>query len=254
MNDSVIVESNNGIAVVYLNEPNSLNALSMRLKEQMQDVLDALIKDVSIKVVIFTGKGRAFCAGGDVKAMADLEYDPIAIKKMMDASARLVETIRNMPKITLAAVHGYAAGAGMSLALSTDLILAEKETKFVLSFKNVGLVPDLGLHYHLTRIVGEWKAKEWIFKGAKITAEEAHQYGFVIEVTEKGTVLEQTFHLAQELVQGPTDAFLLSKQLIANTANGSFESVLKMENDQQTILRGTEYHKKALEAFFSRKQ
>jgi 2-(1,2-epoxy-1,2-dihydrophenyl)acetyl-CoA isomerase len=253
LNDTVITKSNNGIAIVYLNEPSSLNALTQTLKEQLQSTLDLLKKDDSIQVVIFKGNGKGFCAGGDIKAMANQEYNPLEMKKGMDASARIIETIRSLPKLTISAVHGFAAGAGMSLALASDIVIAEEGTKFILSFKNMGLIPDLGLHYYLPRIVGEWKAKEWIWKGKKITAEEAMKYGLVMEIAPKGMVLEQAVQFSEELIKGPIQAYIFSKIMINRTANVDLETVLARENDTQTILKGTEDHKQAVAAFFAKK-
>lgn len=250
--DSVLLEKGNGIATVYLNEPNSLNVLRKSLKEDLLNVLGIIEKDTEIGVVIFAGKGRSFCAGGDIKAMAEVDH-PLEIKKNMEESARIVETIRKMPKITIAAVHGYAAGAGFSLALATDLIVAEEGTKFFLSFKNVGLIPDLGLHYHLPKLLGEWKAKEWIWNGVKITAEEARIYGFVKEIAPKGQVYEKACKIGQELLEGPIQSYIYSKLIINSSSSFRFEDVLRMENDTQTILRGSRDHKEGVSAFLEKR-
>jgi 2-(1,2-epoxy-1,2-dihydrophenyl)acetyl-CoA isomerase len=252
LGDSVLLEINNRIATVYLNEPDSLNALTKQLKEDLLNILGVIEKDPEIRVVILTGNGRAFCAGGDIKAMAEID-NPLEIKRNMDQSARIVETLRRMPKITIAAVQGYAAGAGFSLALSSDLIVAEEGTRFVLSFKNVGLIPDLGLHYHLPKIVGEWKAKEWIWNGAKISAEEAQSCGFVKEIVPKGQAYGKACELAQELLQGPMQSYIHSKLIINSSTYLRLEDVLRMESDAQTILRGSFDHKEGVKAFLEKR-
>lgn len=252
-NDRVLMSVDNRIAYIYLNEPNSLNALSNRLKEQLLLKLDELERNDEVLCIILAGKGKSFCAGGDLRAMQD-PYDPLAIKRGMSLSKRIVEKLRNMTKITIAAVHGYAAGAGMSLALANDLVFAEEDTKFVLSFKNVGLIPDLGLHYHLSQRVGEWKAKEWMWTGKTITVEEAMQYGLVMEKVKKGKIFDRVTEFAKRLVEGPIDAYVTSKSIINQTGSMKIEDVMERENDMQSILRGSEGHRSALENFLNRRK
>jgi len=249
---SVEVNITGPIATVYLNEPDSLNALTKSLKESLYVALEQIENNHEIKVVIFTGRGRAFCAGGDVKAMKQ-DYDSLEAKKGMDLSAKIIKKIRQLEKITISAVNGYAAGAGMGLAISTDIIIAEENAKFYLSFKNVGLISDLGLHYHLPRIVGEWKAKEWMWKGRIITAQEAQKYGFVAEVVPTEKLMEKAYDLANELVEGPIQSYIFSKQIINHSQNLSLDGVLERENNIQTIIKGTEEHKNAVEKFFLKK-
>lgn len=252
LENSVLIEKQNGIAAIYLNEPGSLNALSLRVKEELANILRLIEKDHEISVVILGGKGRAFCAGGDVKGMAEIK-DPLEVKRNMEESSKIIESIRKLNKITIAAVHGYLAGAGISLALASDVIMAEEGSKFVLSFKNVGLIPDLGLHYHLPRLVGEWKAKEWIWNGATITAEEGKSLGFVKEVVPKGQVHEEAFKLAETLMEGPIQAFISSKMIINSSAHLRLEDVQKIEVDVSTILRGTYDHKEGVQAFIEKR-
>lgn len=252
MEKSVEMTLENGVASIFFNEPNSLNALSKKLKDDLKGALDLIEQEPNVKVVIFAGKGRTFCAGGDVKAM-QAEYDPIEVKKGMEVSSTIIERIRDLRKITISAVQGYAAGAGMSLAIASDIVIAEENAKFVLSFKNVGLIPDLGLHYHLPRMVGEWKAKEWIWSGKKLTAQEACEIGFVHEVVTEGSLIEKANEIANELMNGPIQSFILSKLLINRYQNASFTEILEKEVDTQTIIKGGSEHKDAVAAFFSKK-
>ena len=249
---SVILEKNGHIAVIYLNHPESLNAFSQELKECLLVKLKEVEADPFIQIVILSGKGKSFCAGGDLKGMSK-DYTAIELKQIMDQASSIVDKIRKMPKLFIAAVHGYAAGAGMSLALASDLIVAEKGSKFVLSFKNVGLIPDLGLLYHLPKKVGEWKAKEWIWKGATIPIEEAFDYGIVSEITPKGQVLDRSMELAEEFLQGAMQALIQSKIIINQSSNLSFDEVLQKENMTQTILRKTTDHKEGVMAFLEKR-
>jgi 2-(1,2-epoxy-1,2-dihydrophenyl)acetyl-CoA isomerase len=251
--ESVFIEKQHDISTIYLNEPDSLNALSKKMKTELLTLLNEVESDPTVHIVIIAGKGRAFCAGGDVKAMAEDPYDPAEIKRNIEISARIIERIRHMPKIVIAAVHGYAAGAGMSLALAADLIIAEEETKFILSFKNVGLIPDLGIHYYLPRLVGEWKAKEWIWEGLKLTAEEANKHGLVKEVVPKGNGHPRALALARELSAGPLQALIATKLIINRSSDWKLEDIVAKENDIHTLLRGTKDHKEGVAAFFAKR-
>lgn len=252
-NDNIKVNFQNQIAFITLNEPNSLNALSNRLKEKLISVLEKIEKNNDIKLIILKGDGKAFCAGGDIRAMQD-PYDPLKINDGMNLSKDIVMKIRTMPKLIITVVHGFVAGAGMSLALATDVIFAEENTKFLLSFQNVGLIPDLGLHYYLPRKIGEWKAKEWIWEGITLSVEEAIEYGFVKEEVSKGKVLDKATEFSQKLVNGPIDAYITSKLIINNSGSMKIEDVMERENNMQSILRGSKAHKNALKDFIKRKR
>lgn len=254
MESSVLSDKSNGIATLYLNEPKSRNALSQRLKEELKESLIEAERDRSIKVVIIASKGEVFCAGGDIKAMSQKKYDALEIKKIMDDSSGIIEIIREMSKITISAVNGFAAGAGISLALATDLMVAEEDTKFLLSFKNVGLIPDLGLHYYLSRAVGERRAKEWIWNGKTISVEEAQNAGFVNEIASKGEAIQKALELGNKLNEGPIQSYIFSKLLINSSSISRFEDVLLKENDLQCILRGTYNHQEGLKAFFEKRK
>ncbi|MFS0574032.1 enoyl-CoA hydratase-related protein [Sporosarcina sp. 179-K 3D1 HS] len=241
----------NEIATVYLNEPETLNALSQSLKEKLLLTLEEVEKRSDIKIILLAGNGRAFCAGGDIKAMGDT-YDPLKIKDGMEISGKIIRKIREMPKIVICTLHGYAAGAGMSIALAADLIVAEESTKFVLSFKNVGLIPDLGLHYHLPNIIGEWRAKEWMWSGKTISVDEAVQLGFVNQKVPQGELLKRAFEMAEELSKGPFDAYIASKEIINSRSTANLNEVIARENTMQTILRGTEQHTRSVKVFLSK--
>ncbi|MEH6946138.1 enoyl-CoA hydratase-related protein [Bacillus sp. JJ634] len=251
--DCVILEKHHHYAIIYLNEPETLNAFSRGLKEQLLLTLQEVEKDESIHIIILAGKGKSFCAGGDLKGMAQ-KLTTLEIKQGMDQAAKIVELIRRMPKLVISAVHGYAAGAGMSLALASDLIIAEEGSKFSLSFKNVGLIPDLGLLYHLPKKVGEWKAKEWIWKGVTIPVEEAYDYGFIYEIAEKNQSLERALVLAEDLRSGALQAFIHSKFIINSSSSLSFEEVVQKENMSQTFLRTTLDYSEGVRSFIEKRK
>ena len=162
-NESVLFSVENGVGYIKLNQPSALNALSTEVTQGLLNSLDLAEENPDVKVVIISGEGRAFCAGGDVKAME--KRTTLESLERMSGISRIAIRMEDFSKPIISAVHGYAVGAGFSLALASDIIFAEEGTKFGLSFAKVGLIPDCGALYYLPRIVGSWKAKELIFSG-----------------------------------------------------------------------------------------
>ncbi|WP_249593902.1 enoyl-CoA hydratase/isomerase family protein [Peribacillus frigoritolerans] len=247
MEESVIVEKVKGVATIFLNVPNTLNALKPSLEEALYNALIELKDDSQVKVILLTGKGRAFCAGGDISTMGNV--DVIDFKQRMDFLSNLVQILGEINKPIIAAVHGYATGAGFSLALASDIIVAEKGAKFGLAFKNIGAIPDLGGHYFLPRAVGPWKAKEWIWTGAMITAEEGERQGFVNRLAEPGEAYQQAKELAIELSQGPSLAYAYTKAIINGSANQNLDDVLTLEGFSQSFLFQSQDHQEGVKAF-----
>ena len=176
MNEATLVKIENGIGFIRLNRPEKLNSLSSDLVESFTDNLESLGKNENVKVIIVSGEGKGFCAGGDLETMKNLSSANDKLEYMQKASA-LTKTILNLDKYVVSAVHGFAAGAGYSLALASDFIVANKSAKFGLSFVNVGVIPDLGLMKLLSERVPLNLAKEWILSGKIMTAEEGQKLG-----------------------------------------------------------------------------
>ncbi|MGH8597207.1 MAG: enoyl-CoA hydratase/isomerase family protein, partial [Gammaproteobacteria bacterium] len=156
----VLFETIGGVAVIRLNRPDVMNAFGGTMREDLLAALERAARDAEIGSVVITGSGDAFCAGGDIANMAALQAnnDNHEITQRMATAARVVQTIRNMPKPVLAAINGPAAGAGMNLALACDLRFASSRAKFAESFVKIGLIPDWGGHYLLTRLIGTGRA------------------------------------------------------------------------------------------------
>jgi len=244
---SVLFEIQNGIAIITLNEPNSLNALSKSIKEQFLDSFSLAENNPEVKVIVITGTGKAFSAGGDIKGMS--ERTVIESVETMQNTTQIITTIANSKKITISAVNGYAMGAGFSLALATDLIYANTQAKFGLSFTKIGLVPDCGLHHFLPRIVGPWKAKELILRAQVLTAEEAKSYLIVNEIYEPDTLLENVLEIAAELSNSASQALTLSKSIINQAENADLSGIIHYENLTQSILQQTADYKEGVSAF-----
>jgi 2-(1,2-epoxy-1,2-dihydrophenyl)acetyl-CoA isomerase len=248
MDEGVLLEKKDGIATLLLNEPATLNALKPSMEDLLLSALRELEKDASTKVIVLAGNGRAFCAGGDISTMGN-ENTVIHMKRRMDHLAKIILALRQIEKPVIAAVHGYATGAGFSLALASDLIVAEKGAKFGLSFKHVGAIPDLGGHYFLPKAVGEWRAKEWIWTGAMISAIDGERLGFVNRLVQEGEGYEAAMELARELVKGPSLAYGYTKSIINHEEIERLHRALQMEAFGQSVLFQSQDHQEGIAAF-----
>ncbi|WP_235001654.1 enoyl-CoA hydratase/isomerase family protein [Halobacillus sp. Marseille-P3879] len=230
-----------------LNRPESLNAFSNEMILGLQHAVREAEKNDQIKVVVLSGAGRAFSAGGDVKSMGEATsshlYDHVGELN------KLILMMKDLGKPIVAAVHGYAAGAGFNLALSCDQILAGEDTKFVLSFAQVGLVSDGGGHYYLSRILGPYRAKEVLFKGEPIPVETASEWGLVNRVFPLSELEEGAMSYALELANGPGRALGMMKKLVDRAEKSDLSDILEQERITQTMMIDTDDHKEGVQAF-----
>ncbi|WP_417414632.1 enoyl-CoA hydratase/isomerase family protein [Hoeflea sp.] len=247
---TVLLETTDqGVAIVTLNRPRAMNAINTDLKIELLDVMRQVSSDPKLKVVVLTGAGRAFCAGGDVKEMGG-ERTPVERRDTM--RNYLHETLllmHKMEKPVIAAVNGFAVGAGCNLAMAADIILASDEATFAQIFVKVGLVPDAGGFYLLPRLVGMPKAKELVFRGNKIDAREAERIGMVNAVFPAGELMDQAHAMARELAHGPTKAIGIAKTMLNQSAEMNFASALDYEAAVQAIVATTDDHREGVKAF-----
>lgn len=243
----VLTEREGDVAVIALNAPESLNALSSAMKEHLKAALDQAELDRGVKAIVIAGNGKAFCAGGDLKSFGSRTV--LDSVKGISASSAIVLQMSRMEKPIVSAVQGYAMGAGFSLALAADMIVADKSAVFGLSFSKVGLIPDCGCLYWLPRMVGPWKAKELVFNGATLTAEEAKAYGIVNRLASEGEARETAIAMAQQLANGPATAIAFAKTIMAKTEAMTLEETIQYETYAQSILQQTFDHKEGLLAF-----
>jgi len=246
-NHSVIYSVENGVGFIRLNQPESRNALSTEIKQGLLTSLDLAEEDSNVKIVILSGEGSTFCAGGDIKGMGD--RTALESVEKINLTSRIATRMEAFRKPIIAAVTGYAVGAGFSLALASDIIFAEEDTKFGLSFSKVGLIPDCGALYYLPRMVGPWKAKELIFSGEMLSSEEALNLGIVNRLYPKGKVFEESVLFAESLAKGPAQTMQFVKSIISKTANLSLTGTVEFENYAQSLLQQTDDHAEGIQAF-----
>lgn len=245
--NSVKYEFSVGVAIITLNEPESLNAFSQNIKTDLVTAMEAAESDPEVKVIVLTGEGKAFSAGGDVRGMG--KRTTLESVEKISNTTKIIMRIAEIEKPVIAAVNGYAMGAGFSLALACDIIFAQTNSKFGLSFSKVGLIPDCGLLYFLPKIVGSWKAKELIFTGAVLSAEEAGQLGIVNRLVGEGEALNEGVSFAKELAKGPIHTMIFTKSVMEKSQNLDLRSTIQFENFAQVILQQTEDHLEAVTAF-----
>ena len=252
MGSLVEVKIDSQIGYMIMNRPDKLNALSRELVAEINQALDTLAANEEVKVIILAGNGNSFCAGGDIDVMKNMNR-PAAANDWIEYVSSLSKKILTLDKYVIAAVHGYAAGAGFSLALAADFIVAEKDAKFALSFTNIGLIPDLGLIKLLMERVSPPVAKEWISSGKVLAAEEVLVANIINRVVD-GPVLEGATEFAQFIVNGPSVSNKFVKYLINHVGELHKETAFQQENLIQTLLLQTEDHQEGVNAFFEKRR
>jgi len=235
-----------GGATLNLNLPDSLNVLNATMRVELTAAFKAAAKDDATRAVVLTGAGRGFCAGADLRGgsgerdfrhVLTTEYNP------------LIEAIRRLPKPVVGAVNGVAAGAGVSLALAADLVVAAEGARFVPAFARIGLVPDSGLTRALVRGVGRHRAFEILMGERQLGADDARDMGLVAAVVPADQLLDVASELARRLAAGPTVAIGLTKRLLNRAEDATLADALAVEAALQDVAGRTGDHAEGVAAF-----
>lgn len=251
--ETLLVDVKDQIAMVQMNRPGSMNALEYQLRADLIDCLMKVSESNEIRVVVLTGTGKAFSAGGDLRELKDGMDVEVARKTFMHGS-KIILAITNMAKPVIAAVNGAAFGAGFTVAMACDLIIASEEAIFSQVFVRVALVPDIGATYFTPRLVGLQKAKELAFTGKTLNANELAKLGVVNFVVPQGDLENKTLEVARELAQGPSIALGLTKKLLNQSWNFSLEKMLELELESQVVCLQSEDHMEGIAAFYEKKK
>lgn len=244
-----------GVATLTLNRPDRLNALSTPIMEGLLEALPRLASDADVGAIVLTGSGRAFCAGGDVKRMAEesiersMDEAVTHLRERMEVSRLLHE----IPKPTIAMVNGPAAGAGMSLALACDLRIVGQSARFVTAFANIGFSGDFGGSYFLSKLVGTGRGRELYYTAEPIDATQALALGLVNRVVPDANLAEVTMEFARKLARGPRIALGLMKQNFNAAESGTLAELLDLEARRQIETGRTNDHKEAARAFVEKR-
>ena len=245
------------VAIVTLNRPEVRNAINDAMRSEFVAVLESVAKDDGVRAVVLTGQGKAFCAGGDIAGMKERLKAPAGEVgfngwRRQGQVHKSVGLLHGMPKPVIAAVNGAAAGLGCDMALACDFIVASDAAMFTMSFVKRGLVSDGGGMYFLPRRVGLPKAKELIFTGRNVDANEALAIGLADRVVPAATLVADAAAWGRELGQGSNVSIAFSKAILDRTFESSEEQVFALGREAQGVCYTSQEHRDAVEAFLNK--
>ncbi|MBD0290823.1 MAG: enoyl-CoA hydratase/isomerase family protein [Thermoleophilia bacterium] len=246
----VLTTRSGAVLTITLNRPEVLNALNGAMQEALGAALREA-RDREVRAVVVTGAGRGFCVGQDLREFREAAGD---VGGRLRASYHPnVLALHTLEKPVLAAVNGAAAGAGLSLACACDLRIASEEATFVPAFVNVGLVPDSGASFFVTRLLGYARAFEWLSSGRRLPAQEALAWGLAGELVEADGLGDRAAEVAASLAAMPTRAVGMTKRLLARAASATLEEQLEWEAQLQAAAAGTDDFREGVAAFLEKR-
>ena len=256
MYKTIILEKANGVSSITLNRPERLNSFNVEMHQELQSALDDVAADGKTRCVLLTGAGRGFCAGQDLSDRAvstdgDAPNLGESVEKFYNPLIRKITSLK-MPVVC--ALNGVAAGAGASLVLACDIVLAARSSSFILSFAKVGLIPDSGSSWHLARAIGLPRAKAMAMLANKIKAEQAEQWGLIYQVVDDERLSSEATEMATYLASQPTEALANIKQLINNCFEYSLDEQLEKEKNTMQYLGLSDNYREGVSAFMEKRQ
>jgi 2-(1,2-epoxy-1,2-dihydrophenyl)acetyl-CoA isomerase len=256
VSDTVLLQRTGALAVLTLNRPESLNSLVLEMKTALQQAVEDVRDDDSVRAVVLTGAGRAFCVGQDLREHAALldAGDPAPLSTVREHYNPVVMALADMRKPTVAAINGTAAGAGLGLACALDFRIGAAGARLTTAFTGIGLTADSGLSWTLPRLVGSGRASALLMLAEPFSAEQALDMGLLNAVVAPETVLPAAVELAERLSRGPTAAYACLKQSLRVSAVSTLAEALAEEDRQQTLAGRTSDHAAAVRAFLDKQQ
>jgi enoyl-CoA hydratase/carnithine racemase len=245
---TLIIELSDRIATITLNRPDRLNAVNQEMRDDFRALLNELQINDDIGVVIFTGAGRAFSAGGDIEYF-ERDWNTAKFRAENHRLTQFFDELELIEKPVLAAINGPCTGAGLQITLSCDIRIAGDQAQFGFRENNIGLIPGAGGCSRLVKLIGYGKAKELIFTGEMITADEACRIGLVNRVVAHDELLSHARSLAEHLLTRAPEALGLAKRILWQSVNSDFQTGRTLEALAQSILIKTEDHKEGVRAF-----
>jgi 2-(1,2-epoxy-1,2-dihydrophenyl)acetyl-CoA isomerase len=249
--ETIILEKKNKIAKITFNMPESLNFLDLVMREELKDALTDVGNDQSVKVVTMTGAGKAFMAGSDLKTMEGITA-PAGRDRLKNVQ-KIIRLMTELEKPIIAGINGFATGAGLHIAIASDIVIASEEAKFREAFVMVGLIPDMAGFYFLPLRVGLPKAKELMFTGRLFDAKEAETMGLVNKVVPPSKLETEVMDLARNLAEGPSRAYAMIKSAL-NLWPLNLQAFLELEANLQSIAFTTQDFDEGRRSFLEKRK
>ena len=256
MYQTIVLEKTNGVAKLTLNRPDRLNSFNVQMHEELQSALDDIATDGSSRCVVLTGAGRGFCAGQDLgdRAVSADQAAPdlgMSVEKFYNP---LIRRLTNLKMPVICALNGVAAGAGASVVMACDIVVAASSASFILSFAKVGLVPDSGSSWHFARAVGLPRAKAMAMLGNKVSATQAEQWGLIYQVVDDDKLTETTDELSTHLAKQPTEALANIKELVHTAFDFSLNEQLERERKAMQHLGRSDDYREGVASFMEKRE
>ena len=263
--ETIVFTVENNLAVLTMNRPESLNAVNSQLIKEMRDAVKRVNDNPELRALVITGAGRGFCSGADLKGSSKRARDAPGNSSEMDAGVSVSETfknylihyvnplvtdIRELSKPVVAAVNGVAAGAGVGIALSADIVIAARSARFIQVFgPQLGLVPDMGCTWFLPRLIGQARALGLMLLGYRLPAETAEEWGLIWKCVDDKALMEEAMQIGRTLADGPTFAFGLTKKAVLSSDRNTLKEQLDVEAEYQGLCVATEDNREGVKAF-----
>jgi len=243
----------NNVGRIYLNRPNKYHSFVREMALKMQDILNDYKINNEVRCILISAEGKAFCAGQDLNEAID-PNQPNITQIIEEHYNPIIKLIRSIEKPVIAAVNGVAAGAGASLAIACDIIIASENASFIQAFGKIGLIPDSGGTYILPRLIGLQRASSLMLTGDPISANDAQKMGMIYKVYPSNIFVDKSIKLSEKLAAMPTKALGLTKKALNLSLNNNIDDQLKLEKEYQTIAASTNDYNEGIKAFLDKRK
>jgi 2-(1,2-epoxy-1,2-dihydrophenyl)acetyl-CoA isomerase len=252
---TISFEREDNIAIIHLNRPDAANGFNLQMASELAAAAARCDNDSSIRAVVLTGRGRFFSAGGDIKSMTgDAAGAAAAVKRIADELHRGISTFQRMRAPLVVAVNGVCAGAGFSLAVTGDLVIAAESARFTMAYTSIGLNPDGSASYFLPRLIGLRRTQELMFTNRALSSAEALEWGLVTAVAEDSQVMPRALGLARDLAAGSITSHGHVKQLLLGAFDNNLETQMELEGRLIAAAVGSENGQEGIRSFLEKRK
>jgi 2-(1,2-epoxy-1,2-dihydrophenyl)acetyl-CoA isomerase len=251
--ETLLLDIKDEIAKLTLNRPDKLNSFNRQLLQDFHAAMREIIEDATARALVVTGAGRAFSSGADLQARGSEGNPKDPEQRMRDWWLPAFYMLREAKMPTIAAVNGICAGAGVSMALSCDFVIAQRSAYFLQAFVNVGLVPDMGATWFFPHRIGDARAKRLLMLGEKLPAEQAEQWGLIYKVVDDDKLMDEAMALARKLATGPTRTYAMIRELLRVSWQNELPAQVELERKTQALATKTPDANEAISAFLEKR-